>query len=94
MATFEEPPEASAPAGPTNKAPLSAIYSGQLPSSDNVSAFATESKQISCVGHGSTANLNKMPSGPDIKPPSRIQRIADKYIRPQMGKQNLKEIYF
>jgi hypothetical protein len=86
MATFSEPPEASAPAGPTNGVPLPVIYSGQLPSGENVSPFATQSKQSSLVRHGSSANLNKIASGPDIKGPSRIQMIANKWIRPQMGK--------
>lgn len=83
MTTKTESHEASAPAG-TNGASLPIIYSGQLPSGETLSPFAVEPKHSSLVGQGNYTNVNKLASGPDIKPPSRIQLIADKYIRTQM----------
>jgi len=85
MTTKAEPHEASAPTG-TNGASLSVIYSGQVPSGETVSPFAAQSKHSSLAGRGKDTNVNKHASGPEMKPPSRIQLIADKYIRPQVGK--------
>lgn len=86
MSTIQKFDEAPASAGPLNGGPLPVIYSGQLSSGETVSPFAIQSKQ-SIVGQDNAANIHKVPSGADIKPPSRIQQIANKYIRPQMGKE-------